>query len=75
MSNLSEKEIVKEIKSLSPSAEACDGILDLYNREVKISHYLQSKLDMADAKLIEEKEKNKELQAIFLKCKELGWIK
>lgn len=30
---MSEEEIINEIKSLSPNEEACEGILDLYNKE------------------------------------------
>lgn len=40
---------------------AIEKILDLYNKEKETSHFLQSQLDEANAKLIEEKEKNKEL--------------
>lgn len=42
--------------------DAIETILDLYNKEKETSHFLQSQLDEANAKLIEEKEKNKELE-------------
>lgn len=38
------------------------GLLDLYQKEKQTSHFLQSELDQANAKLIEEKQKNKELE-------------
>lgn len=36
--------------------------LSLYNKEKETSHYIQSQLDIANAKLIEEKEENKSLE-------------
>lgn len=41
---------------------ALQGLLDLYNKEKETSHFLQSELDQTNAKLIEEKEKNEELE-------------
>lgn len=38
------------------------SILDLYNKEKETSHFLQSQLDEANAKLIKEKENNKKLK-------------
>lgn len=38
--------------------EATQKLLNLYNQEKETSHYLQNRLDEANAKLIEEKEKN-----------------
>ncbi len=38
-----------------------DKLLYLYNKEKETSHYIQSQLDIANAKLIEEKEKNRQL--------------
>lgn len=37
-------------------------LLTAYEKEKETSHYIQSQLDIANAKLIEEKEKNKELE-------------
>lgn len=33
---MSEEEVIKEIESLSPSEEAIQGLLDLYNKQNKI---------------------------------------
>lgn len=43
-------------------AEAIEWILTAYEKEKETSHYIQSQLDIANAKLVEEKEKNKELR-------------
>ena len=37
-------------------------LLTAYKKEKETSHYIQSQLDIANAKLVEEKEKNKELK-------------
>lgn len=37
------------------------ALLTAYEKEKETSHYVQSQLDIANAKLVEEKEKNKEL--------------
>lgn len=44
--------------------DAIKNILTAYEKEKETSHYIQSQLDIANAKLIEEKEKNK----ILLQC-------
>ena len=43
-------------------AQAIETILLAYEKEYTTSHYLQSELDQSNAKLLEEKEKNKELE-------------
>ena len=66
--NLSEEEILDDINFCLEGEyitrehyEAIQGLLDLYNKEKETSHFLQSELDRANAKILEEKEKNKEL--------------
>lgn len=41
---------------------AIETLLAAYEKEKETSHYIQSQLDIANAKLVEEKEKNKELE-------------
>lgn len=41
-----------------------EAIKILLEKETETSHYIQSQLDIANAKLAEEKEKNKELESI-----------
>ena len=41
---------------------AIETLLTAYEKEKETSHYIQSQLDIANAKLVEEKEKNKELE-------------
>lgn len=38
---------------------AIETLLTAYEKEKETSHYIQSQLDIANAKLVEEKEKNK----------------
>ena len=40
-------------------------LLTAYEKEKETSHYIQSQLDIANAKLVEEKEKNKELEKML----------
>ena len=47
-------------------AEAIEWILTAYEKEKETSHYNQSQLDIANAKLIEEKEKNKEYKNLLI---------
>ena len=42
--------------------ELVETLLTAYEKEKETSHYNQSQLDIANAKLVEEKEKNKELE-------------
>ena len=39
--------------------QAIDIVVTAYEKEKETSHYIQSQLDIANAKLVEEKEKNK----------------
>ena len=39
--------------------KAIETLLTAYEKEKETSHYIQSQLDIANAKLVEEKEKNK----------------
>lgn len=39
--------------------QAIDTVVTAYEKEKETSHYIQSQLDIANAKLVEEKEKNK----------------
>lgn len=41
---------------------AIETLLTAYEKEKETSHYIQSQLDIANAKLVEEKEKNKDLK-------------
>jgi len=43
MSNLSEEEIIEELNSLSPSENAIEGILSLYNKEKEKNKILENK--------------------------------
>ena len=52
-------EIVEEVDN---DYNAIETLLTAYEKEKETSHYIQSQLDIANAKLVEEKEKNKELQ-------------
>jgi len=45
---------------------AKDVVLTAYEKEKETSQYIQSQLDIANAKLVEEKEKNKELEKIAM---------
>ena len=40
-------------------AKSIETLLTAYEKEKETSHYIQSQLDIANAKLVEEKEKNK----------------
>lgn len=42
--------------------QAIEILLTAYEKEKETSHYNQSQLDIANAKLVEEKEKNKDLK-------------
>jgi len=71
---MSEEEIIKEIESLSPSEEACEGILHLYNKEkeknkelkvlieqnLKYSHNLEKDLFENCSNYVVSKEKIRE---------------
>ena len=61
---MSEEEILQGIDDLKHAGCLTDygnkiinGILDLYNKEKETSHFIQSQLDITNAKLIGEKEK------------------
>ena len=41
---------------------AIETLLTAYEKEKETSHYIQSQLDIANAKLVEEKEKNKKIK-------------
>lgn len=72
MSELSEEDVIKYLEECNESQDilgfcyipemVCSKILDLYQREKQTSHFLQSELDQANAKIIEEREKNKEIE-------------
>lgn len=47
---------------------AIETLLTAYEKEKETSHYNQSQLDIANAKLVEEKEKNKELTDKLKDC-------
>ena len=49
--------------------EAMKNLLVAYEKEKETSHYIQSQLDIANAKLVEEKEKNKRYEK-YLKSKD-----
>ena len=69
---MSEEEIIKEIESLSPSEEAIQGLLDLYNKEKEKNKELENEKDKLIDLLREDKfiykykirEKIKELENI-----------
>lgn len=46
------------IKHSDGLEEAIETLLTAYEKEKETSHYIQSQLDIANAKLVEEKEKN-----------------
>lgn len=48
--------------------------LSLYNKEKETSHYIQSQLDIANAKLIEEKEMNAVQRKMLNDAFDRGWI-
>lgn len=69
------EESIKEMKSLSPSEEAIETLLTAYEKEKETSHYIQSQLDIANAKLVEEKEKNKLLEENYSSAhKDINWF-
>ena len=43
-------------------ANDIETLLTAYEKEKETSHYIQSQLDIANAKLVEEKEKNKKIK-------------
>ena len=51
-------DIKKEI-DVDKAIESIETLLTAYEKEKETSHYIQSQLDIANAKLVEEKEKNK----------------
>lgn len=69
---MSEEEIIHKIQSIANSlyfqgfikdnngeiSKCLNNFLDLYNKEKETLHFIQSQLDITNAKLIEEKEKN-----------------
>ena len=68
-SNLSEEEIIIEcnkllitLKKHHINGSIIQVLYNLYNKEKETSHFLQSELDRANAKILEEKEKNEELK-------------
>lgn len=75
---MSEEEIIDIVKTeitnsyAERKAKALQGLLDLYNKEKETSHFIQSQLDIANAKLIEEKEKNEYLKIIVNKLMPLA---
>ena len=46
--------------------EAIETLLTAYEKEKGTSHYIQSQLDIANAKLVEEKEKNKKAEELYM---------
>jgi len=68
--NIEDLEILKELSEQTYFgdlpflyyADLIDKLLTAYEKEKETSHYNQSQLDIANAKLVEEKEKNKELE-------------
>lgn len=60
------------IKHSDGLEEAIETILTAYEKEKETSHYIQSQLDIANAKLIEEKEKNKKIEIIVNKLMPLA---
>ena len=56
------------IESIEPSFffEFAETVLTAYKKEKETSHYNQSQLDIANAKLVEEKEKNKEYKNLLI---------
>lgn len=51
-------DIKREI-DVDKAIESIETLLTAYEKEKETSHYIQSQLDIANAKLVEEKEKNK----------------
>lgn len=82
---MSEEEIIKEVESaiwfmkednynVNALGKAIQGLLDLYKKEKETSHYIQSQLDIANAKLIEEKEMNAVQRKMLNDAFDRGWI-
>ena len=61
---MNEEEIVKILKDetsyiCEEKEQAIQGLLDLYQKEKETSHFLQSELDQANAKILELLEERK----------------
>ena len=61
-------EYLKNYKYDNEVRQAIETLLTAYEKEKETSHYIQSQLDIANAKLVEEKEKNKELRDKLKDC-------
>ena len=51
---MSEEEIIEELKSLSPSEEAIQGLLDLYNKEKEKNKELEERLEEIELQVLED---------------------
>ena len=79
MNKLSEKQIIQilnnwqdyltSVKDYNVLDEAINRILELHKQDDKASHYMQSQLDQANARLFEQKEEIKKLKIENLELK------
>ena len=59
-------EYLRNYKYDNEVRQAIETLLTAYEKEKETSHYNQSQLDIANAKLVEEKEKNKEYKNLLI---------
>ena len=78
--NIEDLEILKELSEQTYFgdlpflyyADLIDKLLTAYEKEKETSHYNQSQLDIANAKLVEEKEKNKDREFLISENRKLN---